>query len=67
MRALHCRCSRENRLCARDVVVANAAFGLYVSGKVENIIDGVAAAEESIDSGRALQKLNHLVDFSRTA
>jgi anthranilate phosphoribosyltransferase len=53
--------------CARDVVVANAAFGLYVSGKVENIIDGVAAAEESIDSGRALQKLNHLVDFSRTA
>jgi anthranilate phosphoribosyltransferase len=52
---------------ARDVVVANAAFGLYVSGKVDTIREGVAAGEESIDSGRALRKLNQLVDFSRTA
>jgi anthranilate phosphoribosyltransferase len=58
---------RGERSPARDVVVANAAFGLYIAGKAKNVLEGVAAAEESIDSGRALQKLNRLIDFSRAA
>jgi len=48
----------------RDVVVANAAFGIYVAGKAKDLTEGSARAAESIDSGRALQTLNALVEYS---
>ncbi|MBI5217159.1 MAG: anthranilate phosphoribosyltransferase [Ignavibacteriae bacterium] len=48
----------------RDYVVANAAAGFYVAGKVETIQGGVPLAQESIDSGRALEKLKQLIEFT---
>jgi anthranilate phosphoribosyltransferase len=37
----------------RDLVLANAAAGFYVAGRVEDFSNGVIMAKESIDSGRA--------------
>ncbi|MDZ7262222.1 MAG: anthranilate phosphoribosyltransferase [candidate division KSB1 bacterium] len=48
----------------RDVVVANAACGLYVAGAVANFKEGARLAEESIDSGAALEKLQELQRIS---
>jgi anthranilate phosphoribosyltransferase len=44
----------------RDVTVANAAYGILSSGKAASPTDAVAMAQESIDSGRAMDKLNLL-------
>ncbi|MGB5875255.1 MAG: anthranilate phosphoribosyltransferase [Bacteroidota bacterium] len=49
---------------SRDVVVANAAFGIYVSGKTSELREASAMASESIDSGRALSVLNNLIEFT---
>jgi anthranilate phosphoribosyltransferase len=46
---------------ARDVVIANAALGIYIGGKAKTIIEGKQSAEESIDSGKALEKLQQLI------
>ena len=48
----------------RDVVLVNAAFGLLVAGKVRTVQEGVSMAVESIDSGKALKKLNDLRAFT---
>ena len=48
----------------RDVVLLNAACGLYVSGKAECIQDGIAVAAELIDTGKALEKLEEFVAAS---
>lgn len=48
----------------RDIVVINAAYALYTAQKVKTIADGLAAAQESIDSGKALAKLEELKEFS---
>jgi len=49
----------------RDVVLANAAAGFVVAGRVPGLIEGVAMAAEAIDSGCALQTLNNLVGFTQ--
>jgi anthranilate phosphoribosyltransferase len=49
---------------ARNVVVANAAFGIHVSGKTGSIPYSVEMASESIASGRAMQKLKAFVEFT---
>jgi anthranilate phosphoribosyltransferase len=46
---------------ARDVVIANAALGIYIGGKAMNLLEGTQKAEESIDSGRAFEKLQQLI------
>lgn len=48
----------------RDVVLANAGACSYVSGQAATLRDGVAMAAESIDSGKALAKLNQLIQAS---
>ena len=48
----------------RDIVVLNAAYALYLSGKAGNISDGIKLAKESIDSGKAQRKLRELKDFT---
>src|SRR5262249_47371031 len=45
---------------ARMLVVINAASALHVGGVADDLRAGVQLAEESIDSGRARQKLNDL-------
>ncbi|MFH1424335.1 MAG: anthranilate phosphoribosyltransferase [archaeon] len=47
----------------RDIVVLNAATTIYVGGRAETIKEGVGLAENSIDSGKALEKLNLLRRF----
>jgi anthranilate phosphoribosyltransferase len=45
---------------ARDVVLLNAGAAIYVAGRAATIADGIARARESIDTGRALGKLEAL-------
>jgi anthranilate phosphoribosyltransferase len=48
----------------RDVVLLNAAAVFVAAEKVSNLRDGVEMARESIDSGRAIKKLEELIRFS---
>ncbi|MFD2637905.1 anthranilate phosphoribosyltransferase [Piscibacillus salipiscarius] len=48
-----------------DTVLLNAGLGLYSCGIASNIKDGVERARESIASGRALEKLNYLKEYSK--
>ncbi len=48
----------------RDVVVANAAFGLMAAGRARTPREGVGLASESIDSGKALEKLHQLREIT---
>jgi len=49
----------------RDVVVLNAAAALFVAGRVPSIKEGIEAAREAIDSGRAREALEKLREVSR--
>jgi anthranilate phosphoribosyltransferase len=49
---------------ARDVVLANAALGIHVSGKGADLIGSTAMAAASIDSRRAANVLKKLVEFT---
>lgn len=48
----------------RDIAILNAAAALVLAGAASGLEEGLAAAEDSIDSGRALRKLEDLVAFS---
>ena len=49
----------------RDVVLLNAAAAFMSTEKTQDLRAGIAMAEESIDSGRAMEKLKELVQFSK--
>lgn len=49
-----------------EVVAANAAVALHTSGKYKTLAEAKIAAEESIFSGKALNKLNELVEFGKS-
>ena len=51
----------------RDIVLLNAAAAIVAGGKATDIAAGLAAAAESIDSGRALEKLEGLKAKSNEA
>ncbi len=51
----------------RDVVVLNAAYALHVSDRYDDIDACLDAAEESIDSGAALDTLETLAEVSQRA
>jgi anthranilate phosphoribosyltransferase len=48
----------------RDTVLMNAGAGLVVAGKATTLADGMQAAAQAIDSGRALAVLDRLVAVS---
>ena len=48
----------------RDTVLMNAGAGLVIAGKATTLADGIALAAQAIDSGRALQVLDRLVEIS---
>lgn len=50
----------------RDIVLINAAAALYVCGRSNSIDQGVKLAAESIDSGRAKQKLEQYIEQTRS-
>lgn len=47
---------------ARDLVVINAATALFVGGAADNLYAAARLAEQSIDTGAAIDKLNRLVE-----
>jgi anthranilate phosphoribosyltransferase len=49
----------------RDIVILNAAYALIAAGKVMKPDDGIKLAEESIDSGKAKEKLAELIKLSQ--
>ncbi len=51
----------------RDVVLLNAAAVFLAAGKAADFSGGIEMARESIDSGRAMGKLNDLVRLSQEA
>lgn len=55
--------SNKNIGPAYDVVIANAALALKTSGISDNLLECKQIAEESIKSGRTLNKLNELKEF----
>lgn len=48
----------------RDIVLLNSGCAIYISGLADSISEGIEKAKESIDSGKALQKLNELIKFT---
>jgi anthranilate phosphoribosyltransferase len=48
----------------RDIVVVNAAAALVAAGRATEFLEGAALAAESIDSGRANEKLEQFVRFT---
>src|SRR3989338_660743 len=48
---------------ARDIVLLNSGAAIYASGIANNIQQGISLAEKSIDSGKALEKLELLRNF----
>jgi len=51
----------RRRDAARDVVLVNAAAGLFVAGVASDLKEGMERATESLDSSKALKKLNQLI------
>ena len=50
----------------RDVVVVNAAAALLAGNRASDLKEGARLAEEAVDSGRALEKLEALVKLSQS-
>lgn len=51
----------------RNAVLMNAGAGLYLGGKSNSIKEGISLAEKLIDSGKALETLQQLIEISNTA
>ena len=48
----------------RNIVLMNAGCALYITDKTMSIAEGINLAAEYIDNGKALEKLNNLIEFS---
>lgn len=59
----HILAGKEKR-AKRDTVLVNSAFCLVGAGIASDFKEGVRIASECIDSGKALKKLNQLVEFT---
>lgn len=51
----------------RDIVLFNAGAAIYIAGMAESIQEGIKMAEESIDSGKAMQVLEAVTKMSNEA
>lgn len=49
-----------------DIVLMNAGAALYVAGKADSIDAGISLAEDSIETGKALETLKKVVEVSNT-
>ncbi|MDP2209219.1 MAG: anthranilate phosphoribosyltransferase [Bacteroidota bacterium] len=50
----------------RDIVLLNAAYAIYISGKAETPRVGFQMAVDSLENGSALKKLNQLIEFTKS-
>jgi len=48
----------------RDIVLLNAAYALFADGKVRDIKEGIEMAQEAIDSGKATDHLEKIIEVS---
>ena len=48
----------------RNAALMNAGAALYIGGKADSMKEGIALAAEIIDSGKALETLNQLIEVS---
>ena len=48
----------------RNAVLMNAGAALYIGGKAETLQDGITLAANLIDSGKALDTLEKLIEVS---
>jgi len=48
----------------RDIVLANAAASLYAADRCASLVEGVQLAAQAIDTGKALAKLEELIDYT---
>lgn len=48
----------------RNAVLMNAGAALYIGGKADSMQDGIHLAAEIIDSGKAMETLNRLINLS---
>ena len=48
----------------RDIVLLNAGSALYTIGAAKDMKEGIEMARQSIDSGRAIEKLNQFIEFT---
>ena len=55
------RILRGERGPKREMLLANAAGGIYVSGKVDSLLEALPLAVEALDSGRAFETLRTFV------
>jgi anthranilate phosphoribosyltransferase len=55
---------RGGRGPRRDIVLMNAAAAFMASSRAGDLREGVGVAADSIDSGRALEKLEQLIEFT---
>jgi anthranilate phosphoribosyltransferase len=53
-----------NRGEKRDITVLNAAAAFVIAGRAKDFNEGVELANQSIDSGKALETLNRLIRFT---
>jgi anthranilate phosphoribosyltransferase len=56
----------EEREAKREIAVLNAAAGIVVSGGADDMKEAITRAEESIETRKALFKLNELIRFTRS-
>ena len=49
---------------ARDITLLNAGAAIYISGLVNDIDSGITVAADVIDQGKAMEKLNQLINSS---
>jgi anthranilate phosphoribosyltransferase len=55
----------EDGAC-RKIVILNAALAIVAGEKAETIREGISVAEECVDSGRAIKKLQELIALSNS-
>ena len=48
----------------RNAVLMNAGAALYIGGKADSMAEGIRLAEELIDSGKAMETLEKLIEIS---
>ena len=48
----------------RDIVIMNAAAGIYIGGKASSYKEGIEIAKKTIDSGKVMEKLDEFVEFT---
>lgn len=59
--------SGDRRDAARTLVLLNAAAALHVGGSATDLKEGMQVAEDSLDSGRAVGKLDELVRMTNAS